>query len=93
LMVRYMPRPNMPTRHTRDGRAQVLAPLPPVVLYGKASGSEPRWQWGLGCVLLPSLAGLVGGRLKAASAQRKVSYAGGCTLIGAGALTLAIRRS
>jgi threonine/homoserine/homoserine lactone efflux protein len=39
------------------------------------------------------LASLVGGRLAAASAQRRVSYAGGCTLIGAGALTLAIRRS
>ena len=39
------------------------------------------------------VASLVGGRLTAASAQRKVSYAGGCTLIGAGALTLAIRRS
>jgi len=39
------------------------------------------------------LASLVGGRLAAASAQRKVSYVGGCTLIGAGALTLAIRRS
>jgi len=39
------------------------------------------------------LATLVGGRLTAASAQRKVGYAGGCTLIGAGALTLAIHRS
>ena len=39
------------------------------------------------------LATLVGGRLTAASAQRKVGYAGGCTLIGAGALTLAIQRS
>ncbi len=39
------------------------------------------------------MASLVGGRLTAASAQRKVSYVGGCTLIGAGALTLAIRRS
>lgn len=39
------------------------------------------------------VATLVGSRLTAASAQRKVSYAGGCTLIGAGALTLAIRRS
>ncbi|MGD0974923.1 MAG: LysE family translocator [Candidatus Korobacteraceae bacterium] len=39
------------------------------------------------------MASLIGGRLTAASAQRKVSYAGGCTLIGAGALTLAIRRS
>jgi threonine/homoserine/homoserine lactone efflux protein len=38
-------------------------------------------------------ASLVGDRLASASAQRKVSYAGGCTLIGAGALTLAIRRS
>ncbi len=39
------------------------------------------------------MASLIGGRLTAASAQRKVSYVGGCTLIGAGALTLAIRRS
>ncbi len=39
------------------------------------------------------LATLVGGRLAAASAQRKVSYAGACTLIGAGALTLAIHRN
>jgi threonine/homoserine/homoserine lactone efflux protein len=38
-------------------------------------------------------ASLIGGRLTSASAQRKVGYAGGCTLIGAGALTLAIRRS
>jgi threonine/homoserine/homoserine lactone efflux protein len=38
-------------------------------------------------------ASLIGGRLTAASAQRKVSYAGGCALLGAGALTLAIRRS
>ena len=38
-------------------------------------------------------ASLIGGRLTLASAQRKVGYAGGCTLIGAGALTLAIRRS
>jgi threonine/homoserine/homoserine lactone efflux protein len=37
-------------------------------------------------------ASLIGGRLTAVSAQRKVSYVGGCTLIGAGALTLAIRR-
>jgi threonine/homoserine/homoserine lactone efflux protein len=39
------------------------------------------------------LATLVGGRLASASAQRKVSYAGACTLIGAGALTLAIHRN
>jgi threonine/homoserine/homoserine lactone efflux protein len=39
------------------------------------------------------MASLIGGRLTAASAQRKVNYVGGCTLIGAGALTLAIRRS
>ena len=38
-------------------------------------------------------ASLIGGRLTALSAQRKVSYAGGCALLGAGALTLAIRRS
>jgi threonine/homoserine/homoserine lactone efflux protein len=38
-------------------------------------------------------ASLIGGRLAVASAQRKVSYAGGCALIGAGALTLALRRS
>jgi len=39
------------------------------------------------------LATLIGGRLASASAQRKVSYAGACTLIGAGALTLAIHRN
>jgi threonine/homoserine/homoserine lactone efflux protein len=39
------------------------------------------------------VAGLVGGRLLTASAQRKVSYTGGCALIGAGALALATKQS
>ena len=38
------------------------------------------------------VAGLVGGWFSTSSAQRKVGYAGGCTLIGAGALTLALKR-
>ena len=39
------------------------------------------------------VAGLVGGRLLTASAQRKVGYTGGCALIGAGALALATKNS
>ena len=37
------------------------------------------------------VAGVVGGWFSTTSAQRKVGYAGGCTLIGAGALTLALK--
>ena len=40
-----------------------------------------------------SLARLIGRRLTTPSAQRKVGYAGGGTLIAAGTLTLALRRS
>jgi len=38
------------------------------------------------------LARLVGSWLSTSSTQRKVGYAGGCTLITAGALTLALER-
>jgi threonine/homoserine/homoserine lactone efflux protein len=38
------------------------------------------------------VAGLVGNWFSTASAQRRVGYAGGCALIGAGALTLAMKR-
>jgi threonine/homoserine/homoserine lactone efflux protein len=38
------------------------------------------------------LAGMVGNWFSTSSAQRKVGYAGGCTLIGAGALTLALKQ-
>jgi len=37
------------------------------------------------------VAGMVGGWFSTSSAQRRVGYAGGCTLIGAGALTLALK--
>lgn len=39
------------------------------------------------------LAGLAGTWFSTSLAQRKVGYAGGCTLIGAGALTLALKRN
>ena len=39
------------------------------------------------------VAGMVGGRLLTPSAQSKVSYTGGCTLIGAGALALATKQN
>jgi len=39
------------------------------------------------------LAWLVGDRVVGFSAQRKISYAGGCTLIGAGALSLAMKQN
>jgi threonine/homoserine/homoserine lactone efflux protein len=38
------------------------------------------------------VAGMVGGWFSTASAQRRVGYAGGCALISAGALTLALKR-